>query len=214
MKTIPLILTAILALTLPASAQRPAPPSREAQKLIQSALTDFDAKRYDEALEKVLKLEQEMPDDIMVLNLVGAAYTKKRDFATAQTYFDKALAKDPNFFAAKFNVGEIMFLQRNYQGAYEHFSKMLEGDPRNELLQFKVFLSLLELGKMEEAATALKRIKYPSDTPAWYYGQAVWEWKKGDKKKAAEYVTGARYIFGPKTAIFDETLDDIGVKLR
>lgn len=214
MKTTTIILAAVLALALPALAQRPAPPSREAQKLIQSALADFDAKRYDAALEKTLKLEQEMPDDIMVMNLVGAAYTKKRDFANAQKYFDRALAKEPDFFAAKFNVGEILFLQRDYQGAYDHFNKMLESDPRNELLQFKVFLSLLELGQKDAAEQALKRIKYPSDTPAWYYGQAVWEFRNGDKKKAAEYVTGARYIFGPKTAIFDETLDDIGIKLR
>jgi tetratricopeptide (TPR) repeat protein len=215
LKTPILTVVALLAWAVLAEAQT-APPNiaRESKELIQSALVDFDAKNYDAALKKLQDVSAKMPDDPFVENLLGAAYTKKRDFTAAQKYFDMSLAKQPDFFPAKFNIGELLFLQRRYAEALEHFQKMQETDSRNELLQFKVFLCLLQLGKDDQAAKAMAAIKYPGDTPAWYYGQAAWESKKGNNKKALEYITGAKYIFGPKTALFDETFDDLGIKLH
>ena len=215
LKTPILILAGFLAGALFVEAQTTRPDNSSGSKLlIQGALADFDAKNYDEALKKLQDLDAKMPGDPFVQNLLGAAYTKKKDFATAQKYFDKALEKAPDFFPAKFNVGELLFLERQYAEALEYFQKMQEKDPQNELLQFKVFLCLLQLGNKEVAAKALRGIKYPGDTPAWYYGQAAWESKNGDNRKALEYVTGAQYIFGPKTALFDETFEDLGIKLR
>jgi len=215
LKTPPLILAAFLAGALLVEAQ-PATHdiSPDAKRLIQASLADFDAKNYDAALVKLEAVNAKMPGDAFVQNLRGAAYTKKKDYATAQKYFDKALEKQPDFFPAKFNVGELLFLQRRYAEAQAYFQNMQERDPQNELLQFKVFLCDLQLGDKDKAAKALKGIKYPGDTPAWYYGQAAWASKNGDNKKALEYVTGAQYIFGPKTALFDETFDDLGIKLR
>jgi len=210
-----LILAAILTGAVLANAQTaPAEVSRELKLAIQAALVDFDSKNYDAALIKLEAVDSKMPDDPFVQNLLGAAYTKKKDYAVAKKYFDKALAKQPDFFPAKFNVGELFFLQRQYAEALVYFQKMQEADPRNELLQFKIFLCHLQLGDKEAAAKALKGIKYPGDTPAWYYGQAAWESKNGNNKKALEYITGAQYIFGPKTALFDETFQDLGIKLR
>jgi len=198
-----------------AQAQRPAPDvSRENQALIKGALADFDAKKYDAALEKLQTIDKSLPDDPFVMNLLGAAYTKKKDYPAAQKCFEKALEKQPDFFPAKFNVGEILFLQRHYPEALEYFEKMQAVDRRNELIQFKVFLCELQLGDKEAAAKTMKSIKFPGDTPAWYYAQAAWESKNGNKKKAIEYLTGAKYIFGSKTALFDETFDDLGIKLR
>jgi predicted Zn-dependent protease len=215
LKTPTILIAAIMAGAFFAEAQTPKPEiSRDSKLAIQAALADFDAKNYDAALKKLQVLDADMPSDPFIQNLLGAAYTKKKDYATAKTYFEKALEKEPDFFPAKFNVGELLFLQRQYAEAMAYFQKMLEKDPRNELLQFKVFLCQLQLGNKDEAAKALKGIKYPGDTPAWYYGQAAWESKNGNNKRALEYVTGAQYIFGLKTALFDETFEDLGIKLR
>lgn len=215
LKTPTTILAALLAGALfQHSRAEPAEPSREVKALVQGALADFDMKKYDAALEKLKAADAKVPDDAFIQNLLGAAYTKKKDYATAQKYFDKALAKQPDFFPAKFNVGELLFLQHHYDEALKYFRQMQGSDPQNELLQFKSFLCQLQLGNKEESAKALKAIKYPGDTPAWYYAHAAWASKSGDNKKALEYVTGARYIFGPKTALFDETFDDLQIKLR
>lgn len=188
--------------------------ARRNGELLQKSLADFDKKNYDAALKNLIELNERNPGDPFVLNLLGAAYTRKKDYVKAKEYFDLSLQKSPDFFPAKFNVGELMFLQRQYAESLEFFSEMLEKDPRNELLQFKIFLSQLQLGNKEEAQKALNRVKYPGDTPAWYYAQAAWESKQGNNKKAIEYLTGAKYIFGPKTALFDETFEDLGIKLR
>ena len=215
MKKSILLFAAFLAGALLVEAQTAAPDvSRDSKRLIQGALADFDTKNYDAALTKLKVVDAKMPDDAFVQNLLGAAYTKKKDFATAQKYFDKSLEKQPDFFPAKFNVGELLFLQRRYAEALAHFQKMQEQDSQNELLAFKIFLCNLQLGDKDRAARTLKNIKYPGDTPAWYYGQAAWASKNGDNKKALEYVTGAQYIFGPKTALFDETFEDLGIKLH
>lgn len=193
-----------------------APPSisRENKALIQASLVDFDAKKYDLALQKLQTVEKSLPGDPFILNLLGAAYTKKKDYATAQGYFEQALSKQPDFFPAKFNLGELLFLQRRYAEALQYFGNMQQMDPRNELLQFKIFLCELQLGDKDAATAILKTIKYPSDTPAWYYAQAAWESKNGNNKKALEYVIGAKNIFGLKTALFDETFEDLGIKLH
>jgi len=207
------LLLALFVSAMPLLAQSNAA-ERAARDLTQGALADFDARRYDAALEKLLEVEKKFPGNPANLNLLGAAYTKKKDYAKAQTYFEETLAKEPKFFPALFNIGELLFLQRRYAESAAYFENMLNADPRNELLQFKVFLSQLQVGETEKAKKSLDRIKYPSDTPAWYYAQAAWESKRGDNKKAREYLTGARYIFGPKTALFDETFEDLGIKLR
>lgn len=190
------------------------PYNRETRDSLHVVMADFEAKKYDAALAKLTDLEKQMPDDPFILNLLGAIHTKKKDFANARKYFDRSLEKQPDFFPAKFNLGELLFLERQYAESLAFFRQMQRVDPTNELLQFKVFLCAFQLDDNEGTAAALKKIRYPGDTPAWYYAQAAWEAKKGDKKKAREYVASARAIFNTKTALFDETFRDIGLDLR
>jgi hypothetical protein len=91
---------------------------------------------------------------------------------------------------------------------------MRGSDTRNELLQFKVVLCDLALNDTERAKKVMNAIKYPGDSPAWYYAHAAYENKTGNNKKAREYVAGAKYIFGPKTSLFDETFEAAGISLK
>lgn len=202
-----------MAATVQAQSQAPAV-DKKTREMIQSSLRDFDAKKYDDALVKLTEANKNYPDDVFIMNLLGAAYVKKKEFDTALKYFQAALAKQPDFFPALFNVGEVDFLRRSYATALDHFKGMLAKNPGNELLQFKVLLCELELGNMDAAAKTLAAMKFPGDTPAWYYAQAAMETKKGNKDKAREYVSGARYIFGPRTLLFDETFEDLGISGR
>jgi tetratricopeptide (TPR) repeat protein len=189
-------------------------PEDSTKAAIESVLADFDTKKNDEALAKLEVLEKQLPDDPLVLNLIGSAYSRKKDYLAAETYFRKAVSKSPNFFPALYNVGEILFLKKNYAEARDHFQAMRGSDARNELLQFKVVLCDLGLKETERAKKVMNAIRYPGDSPAWYYAHAAYEIQAGNKKKAREYVAGARYIFGPKTALFDETFEAAGIKLN
>lgn len=182
--------------------------------LIESVLADFDQKKPDAALAKLETIEKKTPDDPLVLNLIGSAYTKKKDYLAGETYFRKAVKNSPNFFPAIFNLGEVFFLQKKYAEARDHFEMMRASDARHELLQFKLVLCDLALNETERAQRVMNTIKYPGDSPAWYYAHAAYENKMGNNKKAREYVAGARYIFGPKTALFDESFEAAGISLK
>ena len=206
----PFILFFIL-LTLESSwSQVSAPlPEESIQASIEAVLSDFDAKKDDEALAKLEVLQNQLPDDALILNLIGSVYTKKKDYLAAESYYRKSLKKKPGFFPAIYNLGELLFLQKNYAAAREHFRAMSASDSRNELLQFKIVLCDLELNEIDRAKKLANTIKYPGDSPAWYYAQAALENKLGNGKKAREYIAGAKYIFGPKTSLFDESLATI-----
>jgi tetratricopeptide (TPR) repeat protein len=181
---------------------------------VETVIEDFNDKNYDSAISRIDSIKAEGEDAAFLTNLRGAAYTKKQDYAEARRNFEKALELSPGMFAAHFNLGEVDFLQGNYQPALTKFQAMLEADPRNELLQFKVFMSYLLMGDDRLAKRALARIRYPGDTPAWYYANAAYEHKQGNKAKTSEYLSGARYIFSGKTEIFDETFADLDFPRR
>lgn len=180
------------------------------QKLVNGALADFENKKYDDALTKLLEAQKADPDSAFLLNLLGAAYTKKKEYAQAKTYFEQSLEKDGSFFPSYFNIGELLFLQKQYPDALEYFAKMLNRDPGNELLQFKVVLCLLLTDQTDEAEKLIKRMKYPGEGPAWYYSTAAVNIFKGDKRKAHENVELAKTFFPAKVSLYDETFDDLG----
>lgn len=178
--------------------------------LIEKALADFEKKSYAEALTKLQEAEKEAPNDPFVLNLMGAAYTKQKDYATAKTYFEKALSQNPDFFPARFNIGEILFLQKQYPQALGFFTEMLRQAPSNELLQFKVVLSLLMTDQIDDARKLTSRMKFPGDGPAWYYAHAAIKLKEKHKGKASEYLTSAKMFFPNQISLYNETFEDLG----
>lgn len=180
------------------------------QPLIERALADFEKHDYDAALAKLQEADKASPGDPFILNLLGAAHTKKKDFAAAKEYFDKALAASPGFFPAKFNLGELLFLQKQYPQALGFFTDMLRVAPGNELLQFKVVLSLIMTEQVDDARKLASRMKFPGEGPAWYYAHAAVEYKQGHKGKASEYLAGARTFFPDKISLYNETFEDLG----
>lgn len=211
----PLILLLLPLVLSTAWSQVTKPASEDSiQTAIEAVLADFDAKKNNEALAKLEALQKQVPDDPLVLNLIGSAYTRKKDYLAADAYFRKAVKKSPGYFPALYNIGEILFWKKKYTEAREHFQAMRSTDTGNELLQFKIVLCDLGLKETERAAKVMNAIKYPGNSPAWYYAQAAYENHLGHKKKAREYVAGAKYIFGPKTALFDETLEAAGINLH
>ena len=190
--------------------------SRESLAVMHSAQSDFDAKKYDAAMAKLKEADKMTPDNPFILNMLGAVYTKKKELAAAKSFYDRALAKTPDFFPAQFNVGELLFLERRYPEALKFFRQLQKANPKTEieLLQFKVFLCELQIGNTEKAEKAMRKIWLPTYSPAWYFAMAIWEEKKGNHQKARELVEGARSIFGEKTKMFEDASQDIGLDLR
>ena len=180
------------------------------QRLVDDDVADLNDKKFDAAIAKLLVAEKLDPTSAPILNLLGAVYTKKKDFETAKSFFEKSLAREPSFFPAAFNISELLFLQEHYTQALDSFSKMLRNDPGNELLQFKVVLCLLLMDQAEEAQKLLARMKFPGNGPAWYYAQAASRIMDGNRLGALELLGSAQVIFPGKTSLYDETFEDLG----
>jgi predicted Zn-dependent protease len=212
---IPLLLAAILATAPPAPAREKlsAPDESELRATATEAVLEaIKSGDLEEAGKNVQQLIKDTPDDPLALNLLGSVQTKRKEYAAARASFEKALAADPAFFPAQFNLGEILFLEKNYPAAREHFQAMRRADPSNELLQFKVVLCDIQAGDDESARRVMRAMRYPGDSPAWYYAEAAWEIKQGNPKKARRLLATAREIFGEKTELFDESFETIGLK--
>ncbi|HEY5704696.1 MAG TPA: tetratricopeptide repeat protein [Terrimicrobiaceae bacterium] len=184
------------------------------QRVIEDAVMDLKAKRFDAAAGKLLEAQKLDPPSAAILNLLGAVYTKKKDFQTAKILFERSLAREPGFFPAAFNIGELLFLEKQYRQAFDYFSKMLSADPANELLQFKMVLCLLLMGQAEEAEKLLARMIFPGNGPAWYYAQAASQIMGGNRRKAGELLANAQVIFPGKTSLYEETFEDLGWPAR
>jgi predicted Zn-dependent protease len=207
---IPLLLSMCL---VTAQADLSSPDAEDASRaLLDSVVTDFRSEAFDSALAKLIEIEKEKPHDPEVLNMLGSVYMKKKDFVSATKYFDLSLNKKPGYFPAAFNYGELLFLQKKHTEARRYYQMLAAQDPANELLQFKLALCDIEAGDDVRAKNSLKNIKYPGDSPAWYYAQAVWEYRHSNPKKARAYTATAKSIFGDKTLLFDETFNNIGLK--
>jgi len=205
-----LLFVASLGLGL-AGCHKPSKPAAvTTDSLVSGAIKDIEDKKYDAALAKLDDANKRDPNSAFILNLYGAVWTKKKDFEKSKDYYEQALMADPQFFPARFNIGEILFLQKKYPEALAYFASMHDRNPDNELLQFKVFLSLLMTNQIDEAKRFLPNFKYPGETPAWYFARAALAAKQGDKQKAVENVTAARMFFTDKCAIFIETFEDLG----
>jgi Tfp pilus assembly protein PilF len=209
-----ILLTAVIFSAATAMAQLSSPDAEDVKRIaIERVLADYEAKNYDEALARLEKLRDRDPADPLLLNLMGSVYTKKQNYQKAEKAFRQALDLEPGFFPAAYNLGELLFLQEKYALAREYYQTMRATDYRHELLQFKVALCDILAGEKERAIRVMKAIKYPGDSPAWYYAHAAFEHKQGNTTKAREYIRGAKFVYGPdKTALFDETFQTIGIE--
>ncbi|MEO8205255.1 MAG: tetratricopeptide repeat protein [Chthoniobacterales bacterium] len=192
-------------------ASTPVDPVKMAQYqayLVQSGEA-LEKKQYDEALKFVQKAEDFFGSNANTLNMRGAIKVGQKKFDEATNLYNEALKQNPTFFAADYNLGDISFQKKEYEKAAEHFKKMLDAYPGNELLEFMIFLSYMQLNNKPEAEKWMSTITFPSNSPSWYYAKAVWELKYGNKTEAADYLRGSAYIFGDQNQIFNETLNSV-----
>jgi predicted Zn-dependent protease len=180
-------------------------------RIIRQAVERFHARDFDAALARIAEADKLAPDTPIALNMRGAIAIERRQFAEGAKYCEEALKKDPKFFPARFNLAEIPFLQKQYAEARRIFGALLAEEPKNELLQYRVFLTHL-LEKNEGAARQeLEKLKFPSDTGAYYYAHAAWEFAHDNEKEALRWIQAGDWIFTPeKNIYFADVLRDLG----
>ncbi len=185
--------------------------SPEYLKLIGESANLFEREEFQQALDRLDKADAIQMETPIALNLRGAIATETGELDSARTLFQKALEKDGAYFPSRFNLGEILFLEKKYTEARDHFMGMLKDTPDNELLQFKVFLTYLMQDDMLQAQQALENIKFPSDTPSYYFANAALHFHQNEPEEARSFIDSSMRIFGAgPNRFFKRSLADLG----
>lgn len=104
----------------------------------------------DQALQELDVLAKALPNDALPYNLRGAILAAKRDMKGARASFEKALALQPNSYAAAYYLGRMDVAENNLEAARKRFEKFLEADKTNS--QAMVALAELAAARNQEQA--------------------------------------------------------------
>ena len=186
----------------------------QADVLVQQALADYQGGDYPQALNLLEQADRLKPDQSDCWNLRGMIFLRQKAYDKAQTAFSRAVALDPDLWAAQFNLAETAFQQKDYARARRGFDNLLaqtdhfKSGSRWELVEYKTFLCCLLQGNTAEAERRLAKLPTTgATTPAHLYAEAALAYQ-GKKAPAAEkLVTTAQGTFPAQVnALFANSL--------
>jgi Tfp pilus assembly protein PilF len=217
--TILVALPAFLGLAAPARAQHiiTALARAQAGADLQEAYTDYNAGDYPQAHILIDKAEKLQPDQADGWNLRGAVYLKQGFYDKAGVAFTRAVALDPNLWAAQFNLGEVAFHQKDYRRARARFDALLDQTNRYkeanrwELAAYKGFLSTLLAGEDADAHKRLAKLPPKGTTPAYLYAQAALSFSRKDVAGAEKTLALAQTTYPPAANdLFASSFETVG----
>lgn len=145
----------------------------------------MEQKYFEEAAEELLRVRKAMPNDpVTVMNLANLHMASGRYKESIETIHE---------------LREML--------PYETAPELLH------VLDFRELLCHVRLGQMEEAQKLVNGLSPISDTPLYYYSQAVFALAKGNRVEASRSLRIAGSIFSKGNAIvpFQRALDLSGI---
>ncbi|MFM2196700.1 MAG: hypothetical protein RLZZ505_132 [Verrucomicrobiota bacterium] len=177
----------------------------------------FQQKRIFECLDAVTEAEAIFPQSAELMNLRGSCYVEIRAFDKAMVAFNDALKISPKNTSIRFNVGEVLFVTKQWQQAHDIFEQVLRDIPANNtalsrLVEFKILLCKVKLGQENEVIILAEKYDYQDDSPYHYYAQAAMAYEKKELLQAEEWLGRANRIFQDPNIIapWQDTLVEFG----
>ena len=91
-----------------------APTKAELEAMYDKAFREFNAANYEQALKDLDAIDARQPDLAESQNLRGVILMRQANYEQAEVALQKALAADPKFWNARFNLAEIPFLRKDW----------------------------------------------------------------------------------------------------
>jgi tetratricopeptide (TPR) repeat protein len=136
-------------------------------------LARYDSGDFAGAAAAFRQVAQSVPLN-EVLNDLGAALSRRNDPAALEN-FQKALDGDASDPVYQFNVGYVLWKERNYGAAAERFRAVLERDPQDR--DAASLLALCQQGAGpspgDSRTQALERLKTTYEESAWFQLKAI-----------------------------------------
>src|SRR4051812_48999412 len=194
-----------------------APTKAELEAMYNRAFREFSAANYDQALKELDAIDARQPDLAESQNLRGVILMRQAQYDQAEGALQKALATDPKFWNARFNLAEIPFLRKDWAEARKRFEALLQGNASelqgdaSQLIQYKILLTYLLEGKENMVDSILAKFELTPDTPAVTYSNAAVAFQHKNEKEAKDLIAAAEKKFSPAlNKLFAESLYEVG----
>jgi tetratricopeptide (TPR) repeat protein len=181
---------------------------------LEEARREFQSGQVDAALAALDRASKEEAGTARGLDLRGSIYLEQGKLEEAIKAFRAASEVEPTLSAPHLHLADAFLRQKNWQEARSSYETVNKGTNiliLSERLRYGILLSCL--GAKDEAAaqTALDRLVFPTETPAFYYAQAAWAFAHGNGNAAAKWIRTADGIFDAKKAAwFARPLYELG----
>jgi Flp pilus assembly protein TadD len=194
-----------------------APTKAELESMYDKAFREFNAANYTEALKELDAIDARQPDLAESQNLRGVILMRQAQYDQAEAALQKALATDPKFWNARFNLAEIPFLRKEWAEARKRFEGLLQGNTAElqgeaaQLIQYKILLTYLLEGKENMVDSILAKFELTPDTPAVAYSNAAVAFQHKKENEAKDLIAAAEKKFSPQlNKLFAESFYEIG----
>jgi tetratricopeptide (TPR) repeat protein len=204
------------ALELSSPAEKAAKTKAFARSRVEQARQAYQQRDFATAMKFVDEANTADPNQAATLNLRGEIFLEQKQFDQAEAEFKKAIKADGKFRQAQFNLALVPLKKKDYTTARDRFEALLgkSGSDKSEagqLIKFNIYMTYLLEGKDSRAQKLMEQFQFTGDTPALYYAQAAWEFKRDNPTKATEWITSAKKIYSPAlNLVFADSFYDLG----
>ena len=194
-----------------------APTKAELEAMYDKAFREFNANNYTQALKELDAIDARQPDLAESQNLRGVILMRQANYDQAEASLQKALATDPKFWNARFNLAEIPFLRKDWAEARKRFDSLLQGNAAElqgeatQLIQYNILLTYLLQGNGNMVDSILSKFELSPETPAASYSKAAIALQHKNEKEAKEILATSEKNFSPQlNKLFAESLYEVG----
>ena len=194
-----------------------APTKAELESMYDKAFREFNGNNFPQALKELDAIDARQPDLAESQNLRGVILMRQAEYDQAEVALQKALATDPKFWNARFNLAEIPFLRKDWAEARKRFDALLQGNAAElqgdaaQLIQYKILLTYLLQGNENMVDSILAKFELSPDTPAANYSNAAIALQHKNEKEAKDLLAAAEKNFSPQlNKLFAESLYEVG----
>jgi len=121
----------------------------------------YRIKRYDEAIEFLLKANQLKPDDYATIVRLGDANFEAANYETAEKWYTAALVKQPDDVSVRTDMGLTFFLRQppDLERAIKEYRGSLEREPKHEQTLQNLTAAYIKKGDVKEAQATMAKLE-------------------------------------------------------
>ncbi|MGE9271454.1 MAG: hypothetical protein ACQKBU_11680, partial [Verrucomicrobiales bacterium] len=179
----------------------------------------FQQKRIFETVDELRKAEEIFSESPDIFTLLGACQVEFRAFDKAMGFFEEANKLAPNNPNVLFNIGEVYFVQKDWEKSKETFEEVMalveKGNQQflmSRLVEFKLLLCHIKMDEIENAKELAAKYDFLDDSPFPYYADAALAFHEGRDIDAEIALARAGRIFKNPAMIapWKDTLMEFG----